>query len=122
MKKIQDFPEDEINTMIFKALNVFAPNYLSQLFIRTSDSHLLAHRHTSTDLLLQRKTATNGYKFFLYRGVKSWNYLPLEVKQASSIMVFKAKQEYIFLFIFFSSSFFYHDMLIMICFSIFYRY
>ena len=91
LKTIQELIDTEINPMVFKALNGLAPEYLSNLFIRDSESHLLDLRNTSTDLQLPKKTATNGQKCFSYRGVKSWNYLPFEIKQASSLKVFKAK-------------------------------
>ena len=42
LKRIQDLINTEIKTMIFKALNDLAPEYLSKLFIRNSESHLLA--------------------------------------------------------------------------------
>ena len=79
--------------MVFKALNGLAPEYLSKLFIRNSETHLLALRNTSTDLQLPKKRTSNGQKCFSYKGVKSWNCLPLEIKQASSLKVFKAIQK-----------------------------
>ena len=91
LKTIQDLIDTEINTMVFKALNGLAPEYLSNLFIRNSESHLMALRNTSTDLQLPKKSATNGQKCFSYRGAKSWNCLPFQIKQASSLKVFKAK-------------------------------
>ena len=91
LKTIQDLIDTEINTMVFKALNGLAPEYLSNLFIRNSESHLMALRNTSTDLQLPKKSTTNGQKCFSYRGAKSWNCLPFQIKQASSLKVFKAK-------------------------------
>ena len=79
--------------MVFKALSGLAPEYLSKLFKRDSESHLFALRNTSRDLQLPKKTTTSGQKCFSYRGVKSWNCLLLETKQASSLKVFKAKQK-----------------------------
>ena len=46
LKKIHDLIDTQINTMIFKALNGLASEYLSDLFIR----HLRALRNTNTDL------------------------------------------------------------------------
>ena len=89
---IQDLIDTETNVMIFKALNGLAPGYLSKLFLTNSETHLLALRNTSTDLQLSKKRISNGQKSFFYKGVKSWNCLPLEIKQASSLKVSKAKQ------------------------------
>ena len=91
LKTIQDLIDTEINTMVFKALNGLAPEYLSNLFIRNSESHLMALRNTSTDLHLPKKSTTNGQKCFSYRSAKSWNCLPFQIKQAFSLKVFKAK-------------------------------
>ena len=91
LKTIQDLIDTEINTTVFKVLNSLAPVYLSDLFIRNSESHLQALRNTKTDLQVPKKTTNNGQKCFPYRGVKSWNALPLEIKQASSLLVFKTK-------------------------------
>ena len=41
--------------MVFKALNGLAPEYLSDLFIRNSESHLRALRNTNTDLQVPKK-------------------------------------------------------------------
>ena len=93
LKTIQDLIDTGIRTMVFKALNGLAPKYLSDLFIRNSESHLRVLRYTNTDLQLPKKTTSNGLKCFSYRGVKSWNTLPLEIKQASSLQEFKAKMK-----------------------------
>ena len=113
LKTIQDLIDTETNTMVFKALNGLAPEYLSKLFIRNSETHLLALRNTSTDLQLPKKRTSNGQKCFSYKGVKSWNCLPLEIKQASSLKVFKAKQNRAFL----SITYVFRYILFVICFS-----
>ena len=84
--------------MFFKALNGLAPEYLSDLFIRNSESQLGALRNTNTDLLVPKKKTNKGQKCFSYRGTKSRNALPLEIKQASSLLVFKTKLKKSFLF------------------------
>ena len=98
LKTIQDLINTEINTMVFKVLNGLAPDYLSDLFIKNSESHLWALQITNTDLQVPKKTTYDGQKCFSYRGVKSWNALPLKIKQASSLQVFKNKAEINFLF------------------------
>ena len=64
LKTIQDLIDTEINTMILKARNGLAREYLSSLFIRNSESHLMALRNTSTDVQLPKKTTANGQKCF----------------------------------------------------------
>ena len=44
-------------------------------------------------LQLPKKRTSNGQKCFSHKGVKSWNCFSLEIKQASSLKVFKAKQK-----------------------------
>ena len=77
---MQDLIDNEINTMVFKALNGLAPEYLSNLLIRNSESRLMALRNTSTDLQLPKTTTTNEQQCFSYKGLKSWNCLPFEIK------------------------------------------
>ena len=50
LKKIQNLIDNETKTMIFKALNGLAAEYLSDLFIRNSDSLLRPPRNISTYL------------------------------------------------------------------------
>jgi len=64
LKTIQDLIDTEINTMVFKALNRLAPKHLSNLFIRNSESHLVALRNTSTDYNCQRKQQQMGRSAF----------------------------------------------------------
>ena len=90
LKTIQDLIDTEVNTVVFKDHNGLAPEYLSDLFIRNSESHLRALQNTSTYLEVPMKKTNNGQKSFFYRGVKSWNALPLEVKQTSSLKVVRS--------------------------------
>ena len=101
LKTIQDLIDTEINTMVFKALNGLAPEYLSYLFVINSESQLGALRNTNTDLQVHKKTTNNGQKCFSYRCVMSWNALPLGIKQASSLQVFKKKAEIKFFILFY---------------------
>ena len=50
LEKIHDLIDNETKAMIFKALNGLAAEYLSDLFIRNSDSHQRPPQNTSTDL------------------------------------------------------------------------
>ena len=74
--------------MVFKALNSLTPKYISDLFIRNSESHLRVPRNTTTDLQLPKKTTNNGQKCFSFSGPKSGNALKPESKQASSLKIF----------------------------------
>ena len=91
LKTIQEMIDTETTIMVFKALNSLAPEYLSDLFKRNSESHLRVLRNTSSDLQLPNKTTKNGQLCFSYKGAKLWNALPLEIKQASSLQIFKQK-------------------------------
>ena len=90
---IQDLIDTESNTMAFKVLTVLAPEYLSKVIYKKFCKSSVGSEKYQTDLQLPKKTTTSGQKCFSYRGVKSWNCLPLETKQASSLKGFKAKQE-----------------------------
>ena len=45
LKKIQDLIDTEINTMVFKAPNGLAPEYMSKPFIRNSESRFGSEKH-----------------------------------------------------------------------------
>ena len=64
LKAIQDLIDPEINTMVFKVLNGLAPEYLSDSFIRNSESHLRSPRNTKTDLDVPKKKQTMGRNSF----------------------------------------------------------
>ena len=74
--------------MVFKALNGLAPQYLTNLFKRNSQSSLYSLRNTSTDLRLPLRKQ-EMVKLFLLRGVKHWNNLSAESKQAVNLSSFK---------------------------------
>ena len=64
LKTIQDLIDTEINTMVFKALNGLAPEYLSNLFIKNSESHLLALRIPVQTYNCQRQQQQMGRSAF----------------------------------------------------------
>ena len=117
-KTIQDLIDTEINTMVFKVLNGLAQEYLSDLFIRNSESHLWALRNTNTGLQVPKKTTNNGQECFSYRGAKLWNALPLEIKPASSLLLFKTKLKYSFFFI---SSYIFYYIVSYFCISVYFQ-
>ena len=71
LKKNQELIDIEFNPVVFKALNGLAPEYFSKLYIRNSETHLLALRNTSTDLQLPKKRTSNVQKCFSSKSVKS---------------------------------------------------
>ena len=89
-KTIEDLISYETQILVFKALNGLAPQYLTELFSRNSQGSLHTLRNTSTDLKLPLYKTVNGQKSFLFRGVKYWNSLPAESKQAVTLYSFKA--------------------------------
>ena len=60
----QDLIYNEAKGMVFQALNVLAPEYLSDLIIGISKSHLWPLRITSTDLKLPKIAVNNGQECF----------------------------------------------------------
>ena len=54
---------------------------------------MLALQNINPDLNVPKKKTNSGQKCFSYRGVKSWNALPIEIKQTPSMQVFKSKTE-----------------------------
>ena len=86
---IEELIGSESKTMVFKALNDLAPQYLCNLFTKNSACSSRSLRNTETDLRLPKKNSANGQKCFSFRGVKLWNSLPAESKTASSLNGFK---------------------------------
>ena len=70
----------ETSTMMYKSLNDLAPKYLSDLFIRLSDFHILELRNTKSNLAVPLLQTVSGQKAFSYRDTKVWNKLNNIVK------------------------------------------
>ena len=79
----------ESNIMVFKSLHELAPQYMCNLFTKTSQLTSRNLRNTATDLRLPKKNSKNGQECFSFRGARSWNGLTAECKQASSLYSFK---------------------------------
>ena len=88
-KTINELIDIESKTMVFKTLNELAPPYLCSLFRKNSQSTSYRLRNTSTDLRLPKKGTENGKKCFSFRGMKLWNSLSANCKQAASLSTFK---------------------------------
>ena len=81
----------ETSTMMYKCLNDLAPKYLSDLFVRLSDFHILELRNTKSNLAVPLMRAVSGQKAFSYRGTKVWNKLNNIIKEALSVYSFKSR-------------------------------
>ena len=88
-KTIEQLVASESKTMVFKSLHELAPQYLCDLFTRNSKCSSYVLCNSETDLRLPMKKSSNGQKCFSYRGVKAWNDLPADTKQATSLNSFK---------------------------------
>ena len=89
-KTIEELISNETKICVFKAINGLAPRHLTELLSRNSQRFLHILRNTSTDLKLPFFKTTNGQKCFSFRGVKYWNSLSAESKQAVRLHSFKA--------------------------------
>ena len=87
--------------MVYKSINDLAPDYLSEMFTKTSAYSGKNLRNTATDLQVPLMKTCNGQRAFSNRGAGVWNHLDLEVKQASSFKAFKdaVKRWFILLFL-----------------------
>ena len=88
-KTIDELISSESNIMVFKSLHGLAPQYMRNLFTKTSQLTSRKLRNSATDLRIPKKKSTNGQKCFSFRGAKSWNGLSAERKKASTVYKFK---------------------------------
>ena len=79
--------------MVLKSLHGLAPQYMSNLFTKTSQLTSRNLRNSATDLRIPKKKSTIGQKCFSFRGAKSWNGLSAERKNASTIYKFKNHED-----------------------------
>ncbi len=78
--------------MIYKALNVLAPQYLRNMYTFTSDVQLRPSRHIDTSILYL-PTGRNLQIFkdsFQYSSAEIWNKIPVEIREAQSLQSFKS--------------------------------
>ena len=76
--------------LVYKSLNGLAPEYLSQLFTKTSELHTRNLRSVNNDELRVPFARTNYFeKSFSVEGAKQWNALPIKIRQISNINTFK---------------------------------
>ena len=76
--------------MVFKSLNGQAPEYLTNLLTRSSETHGRSLRSNDTEVLKIPFSRTVYWnKSLSVVGPHLWNSLPLQIRQASSVNAFK---------------------------------
>ena len=78
-------------TMVYKAINDLAPDYISDIFTKVSDSHIRNLRSVDNDLLRVPSSKTSFYEnSFTISAAKQLNKLPLDIRNNSSLNSFKS--------------------------------
>ena len=93
--KWMEFPERvkyQKAIIMYKISHNLAPKYLQDLFQQTADIHDRALRSTSDNLLYVPKPNLEQFRNSLsYSGSKTWNSIPINIKQSDSLSLFKKK-------------------------------
>ena len=93
--KWMEFPERvkyQKAIIMYKISHNLAPKYLQDLFQQTADIHDRALKSTSDNLLYVPKPNLEQFRNSLsYSGSKTWNYIPINIKQSDSLSLFKKK-------------------------------
>ena len=89
---------------VYKSLNGLCPQYLTNLLEHQKSARSL--RSNVQDLLIQPtcKTKTYGDRAFSVCAPKIWNTIPLEIRQSSSVLLFKKKLKTFFFIRFIESN------------------
>jgi hypothetical protein len=66
------------------------PNYLQDIFIYTQEVHNHNTRHREFNNTLPMPNTNAMKKSLAYRGAKTWNALPIDLKSLGSIATFKS--------------------------------
>ena len=86
IKELIDF---ETSKMVYKSLNVLAPDYLRDIFQKISEATNRQLRNSNTDLRLPLLRTSTGQKSFAYKGAKVWSDLDSVVKASTSFSSFR---------------------------------
>ena len=79
-----------ICVMVFKSLNSQAPEYLSNLLTKCSETNVRSLRSSKQEYLEVTFVRTTYYEnSFSVTGQKLWNSLPIQIRQSSSLITFK---------------------------------
>ena len=81
IKGLIDF---EMSKMVYKSLNVLAPDYLRNIFQKISEATNRQLRNSNTDLRLPLLRTSTCQKSFAYKGAKVWSDLVWSVVKAST--------------------------------------
>ena len=73
----------------YKSITSLAPQYLTELFTKCSESKGLNLRSSEADLQIPLLRIPIGQNAYCYRGAKLWNELSREGKLASLLKTFK---------------------------------
>jgi hypothetical protein len=76
--------------MVYKSLNGFVPDYLSEMFVDRSSVTNYTLRDTSRKLALSQPRTNYLKNSFSYSGSGLWNSLPVELRQSNSLRKFKS--------------------------------
>ena len=78
--------------LMYKSLKNIAPDYLTERFMKVSETHNRQLRSADNDLLKVPYSRTKYYdNSFTVSGAKLWNSLPLNIRQSPSIDSFKCR-------------------------------
>ena len=79
--------------MMYKALNGMTPEYITDLFKKTSVAHNRQLRSVGNDMLsmlsIPRTKKSYIDRSFTVDGPKQWNELPINIKHSPSLLSFK---------------------------------
>ena len=87
-KDLAERRRQQLATIMFKTMNNQVPQYISQLFTKTSDIHAYGLRRSGDSLFIPRPNTETLKKSFSYRGVILWNSLSKDQCNASGIAQF----------------------------------
>ena len=80
--------------LIHQALNGMAPEYNQELFSKSSEIHNRNLRSVENDMLKIPYSRTCYYERpFAIDGAKQWGHLPLDIKHAPSLSIFKTSMQ-----------------------------
>ena len=81
----------KIILLTYKALNNLAPNYICDLIQTYSPGRTLRSANKSLLYTTKFKRSSYGGRAFSHAAPKLWNSLPLDIRQASSLSIFKKR-------------------------------
>ena len=96
--QLEDIIHLNVLTFVYKAINKLSPVYFHNYFTLDSSVHRFATRQaTRGDLFISlKRTTLYGLKTVQYFGSKLWNTLPLFIRVAASITVFRSQLKKMF--------------------------